>query len=157
MDEDVKALVKVPVKKEQRTRPVRIHRMPNKRANKDLGTLSPYLHKHFEKKITVRCTICRQTETRYTIGFEYNTQQVTSMPLDQWNWQMEVEVPKWLSLWNLYFHLSLANVKRALPLPRDEIKLLPYCSHAHKRPPNSLYYTAREGSREMIWIPGGVL
>ena len=45
MDEDVKALVKVAVKKEQRTSPVRIHRTPNKRAKKVLGTLSPYLCK----------------------------------------------------------------------------------------------------------------
>ena len=45
MEEDVKALVKVAVKKEQRTSPVIIHRTPNKRAKKDLGTLSPYLCK----------------------------------------------------------------------------------------------------------------
>ena len=43
MDEAVKALVKVAMKKEQSTRPVRIHRIPKKRANRDLGTLSPYL------------------------------------------------------------------------------------------------------------------
>ena len=48
MDEDVNALVKVAVKKEQRTTPVRIQRMPNTRANKDLGTLSPYLHNNVE-------------------------------------------------------------------------------------------------------------
>ena len=49
MDEAVKALVKVAVKKEQRTRPVRIHRIPKKRANKDLGTLSPYLREDIEQ------------------------------------------------------------------------------------------------------------
>ena len=43
MDDDVKALVKVAVKNEQRIRPVRIHRMPNKRAGADFGVLSPYL------------------------------------------------------------------------------------------------------------------
>ena len=43
MDDDVKALVKVAVKNEQRIRPVRIHRMPNKRAGGDFGVLSPYL------------------------------------------------------------------------------------------------------------------
>lgn len=43
MDEAVKALVKVAMKKEQSTRPARIHRIPKKRANRDLGTLSPYL------------------------------------------------------------------------------------------------------------------
>ena len=43
MDDDVKALVKVAVKNEQRIRPVRIHRMPNKRAAGDFGVLSPYL------------------------------------------------------------------------------------------------------------------
>ena len=44
MDDDVKALVKVAVKNEQRIRPVRIHRMPNKRAGGDFGVLSPYLY-----------------------------------------------------------------------------------------------------------------
>ena len=43
MDDDVKALVKVAVKNEQRIRPVIIHRMPNKRAVGDFGVLSPYL------------------------------------------------------------------------------------------------------------------
>jgi len=48
MDEAVKALVKVAVKKEQRTMPVRIHRIPKKRAKGDLGTLSPYLREDIE-------------------------------------------------------------------------------------------------------------
>ena len=43
MDDDVKTLVKVAVKNEQRIRPVRIHRMSNKRAGGDFGVLSPYL------------------------------------------------------------------------------------------------------------------
>ena len=46
MDEAVKALVKVAVKKEQRTMPVRIHSIPKKRAKGDLGTLSPYLREN---------------------------------------------------------------------------------------------------------------
>ena len=48
MEEAVKALVNVAVKKEQRTRPVRIHRIPKKRAKGDLGTLSPYLREDIE-------------------------------------------------------------------------------------------------------------
>ena len=48
MDEAVKALVKVAVKKEQRTMPVRIHSIPKKRAKGDLGTLSPYLRENIE-------------------------------------------------------------------------------------------------------------
>ena len=43
MDDDVKVLVKVAVKNEQRIRPVRIHRMPNTHAVGDFGVLSPYL------------------------------------------------------------------------------------------------------------------
>ena len=48
MDEAVKALVKVAVKKEQRTMPVRIYKIPKKRAKGDLGTLSPYLCEDIE-------------------------------------------------------------------------------------------------------------
>ena len=52
MDEAVKALVKVAVKKEQRTMPVRIHNIPKKRAKGDLGTLSPYLRENKALKQT---------------------------------------------------------------------------------------------------------
>lgn len=64
MEEAVKALVKVAVKKEQRTRPVRIHRIPNKRANKDLGTLSPYLREDIERdksaEVAMNLIACNQ-------------------------------------------------------------------------------------------------
>ena len=52
MEEAVKALVKVPVKKEQRTRPVRIHSIPKKRLKGDLGTLSPYLREDIETDVS---------------------------------------------------------------------------------------------------------
>ena len=51
MDDDVKALVKVAVKNEQRIRPVRIHRMPNTRAVGDFGVLSPYLIVESESRV----------------------------------------------------------------------------------------------------------
>ena len=56
MDDDVKALVKVAVKNEQRIRPVRIHRMPNKRASGDFGVLSPYLYpERNTRKVEFHC------------------------------------------------------------------------------------------------------
>ena len=56
MDDDVKALVKVAVKNEQRIRPVRIHRMPNKRAGGDFGVLSPYLYpERNTRKVELHC------------------------------------------------------------------------------------------------------
>ena len=45
-------LVKVAVKKEQRTMPVRIHSIPKKRPKGDLGTLSPYLRGDIERDVS---------------------------------------------------------------------------------------------------------
>ena len=62
MDDDVKALVKVAVKNEQRIRPVRIHRMPNNRAGGDFGVLSPYLYPE-RNSHKVKFHYCREVFT----------------------------------------------------------------------------------------------
>ena len=85
MDEAVKTLVKVAVKKEQRTMPVKIHRIPKKRAKEDLGTLSPYLREDIETdasaEVDMKVIACSQGEiihsVRQVTGSVINTQQVT--------------------------------------------------------------------------------
>jgi len=80
MDEAVKALVKVAVKKEQRTMPVRIHRIPKKRAKGDLGTLSPYLRSDIETdglaEVDMKVIACSQEDhsVRQVTGSVVNTQ-----------------------------------------------------------------------------------
>ena len=82
MDEAVKALVKVAVKKEQRTMPVRIHRIPKIRAKGDLGTLSPYLREDIETdgsaEVIMNVIACSQGDhsVRQVTGSVINTQQV---------------------------------------------------------------------------------
>ena len=83
MEEAVKALVNVAVKKEQRTRPVRIHRIPKKRAKGDLGTLSPYLREDIETDgsalLDMEVIACSQVGQagRQVTSSVINTQQVT--------------------------------------------------------------------------------
>ena len=82
MDEAVKALVKVAVKKEERTRPVRIHRIPKKRPKGDLGTLSPYLREDIETDGSAKVDMkvaCSQGDhsVRQVTSSAINTQQAT--------------------------------------------------------------------------------
>jgi len=84
MDEAVRALVKVAVKKEMRTMPVRIHKIPKKRAKGDLGTLSPYLREDIETDGSaevrdMKVIACSQGDhsVRQVTSSVINTQQAT--------------------------------------------------------------------------------
>ena len=123
MEEAVKALVKVPVKKEQRTRPVRIHRIPKKRPKGDLGTLSPYLREDIETDGSAEVDMkvaCSQGDhsVRQVTGSSINTQQVT-MPQAYDTLGLGAEVVLWPTF-SHFCHVLASDVLQELQ-PRCSI------------------------------------